>query len=107
MEKVLCVKRKDLPENWIKQKSLIEIDESAFFEICSTLNFEFKSREAVEKNQDLKQIIPYVIIQTKDLKNIAVYKRKGSEERLHDLWSIGIGGHINPIDSNNNSNSSS
>ena len=66
------------------------------------MNFEFKEREIVENNSDFKQIIPYIIIQTKDLKFIGAYKRKGSEERLHDLWSIGIGGHINPIDARKN-----
>lgn len=102
MEKVLCVKRSDLPEKWVKKKSILEIDESLFFKTCSKLNFEFKEREIVENNSDFKQIIPYIIIQTKDLKFIGAYKRKGSEERLHDLWSIGIGGHINPIDARKN-----
>lgn len=105
MEKVLCVKRKILPREWVKKKSIIIIDESTFFKTCSTFDFEFKERKIIEQNQDFKQIIPYIIIQTKDLKYIAVYKRKGSEERLHDLWSIGIGGHINPIDSNKNNHS--
>ncbi|MCD4741518.1 MAG: phosphoesterase [Desulfobacteraceae bacterium] len=105
MEKVLCVKRKILPREWVKKKSIIIIDESTFFKTCSTFDFEFKEREIIEKNQDFKQIIPYIMIQTKDLKYIAVYKRKGSEERLHDLWSIGIGGHINPIDANKNNHS--
>ena len=30
----------------------------------------------------------------------AIYQRHGSEQRLHDLWSLGIGGHINLIDMN-------
>ncbi len=105
MEKVLCMKRKDLPEKWVQKKTILKLNESIFFKTCSTFDFEFKAREVIENNPDFKQIIPYIVIQTKDLKHIAVYKRKGSEERLHDLWSIGIGGHINPIDANKNPDS--
>jgi predicted NUDIX family phosphoesterase len=105
MEKVLCVKRNNLPKEWVKKRSVMKIKESDFYKTCSTLSFEFKSRKNIEQDLNFKQIIPYIIIQTKDLKYIAVYKRKGSEERLHDLWSIGIGGHINPVDSNGNENS--
>ncbi len=56
------------------------------------------SRKDVEKDPSYKQIIPYIILQTRDLKKTAIYHRKGNEKRLHDLWSIGMGGHINPID---------
>ena len=105
MEKVLCVKRNNLPENWVQKKSIIVMEETAFFEKCSSFEFEFKDRTFVEKDSNFKQIIPYIVLQTKNLKDIAIYKRKGSEERLHDLWSIGIGGHINPIDADENQNS--
>jgi predicted NUDIX family phosphoesterase len=105
MEKVLCIKRQDFPNKWVQKESVVKIDESLFFKTCSDLNFYFKKREQIEKNSNFKQIIPYIIILTTDLKYIAVYKRKGSEERLHDLWSIGIGGHINPIDAFKNPNS--
>jgi predicted NUDIX family phosphoesterase len=105
MEKVLSIKRHDLPGRWVEKKSIVKIDESVFFKICSDFNYEFIDREIVEKDSDYKQIIPYTIILTKDLKYIAVYKRRGSEKRLHDLWSIGIGGHINPIDADGNPDS--
>ena len=35
---------------------------------------------------------------------MAIYKRKGSEKRLHDLYSMGIGGHINSMDEFQQSN---
>ncbi len=104
MEKVLCVKRKNLPDQWVKKKSVFRIKQELFYKTCSQFNFEFKERNSVEKNPDYKQIIPYIMILTKDLKNIAVYKRKGSEKRLHDLWSVGIGGHINPVDAEEDPN---
>jgi predicted NUDIX family phosphoesterase len=34
-----------------------------------------------------------------------IYNRQGSEKRLHDLWSLGIGGHINPVDQQNQQSS--
>ncbi len=52
----------------------------------------------VENDSSYKQIIPYIVLQTMDSDKTAVYQRQGSEERLHDLWSLGIGGHINPVD---------
>jgi predicted NUDIX family phosphoesterase len=100
MEQVLCFKRANLPEEWIQKKTILNLEEDLFFKICSLLDFEFKQRDSVENNTDYKQLIPYIILQTKDFKSIGIYKRKGSEQRLHDLWSIGIGGHINPIDLN-------
>ncbi len=105
MEKVLCVRRTDFPKNWVGKKSIVKIDGLQFFRTCSKFDFNFKERQKIENDSTFKQIIPYIIIQTKDHKHIAVYKRKGSEKRLHDLWSIGIGGHINPIDKNKNNHS--
>jgi predicted NUDIX family phosphoesterase len=72
--------------------------EAEFIHQCTRAGFDFISRPAAEKNPSYKQIIPYIILQTADLKMTAAYNRQGSEKRLHDLWSVGIGGHINPID---------
>ncbi|MGM0641154.1 MAG: NUDIX domain-containing protein [Thermotogota bacterium] len=62
-------------------------------------NSYFKKREEVENDESLRQIIPYVVFQ-KETGEILVVKRtkKQSEKRLHDKISVGIGGHINPID---------
>jgi predicted NUDIX family phosphoesterase len=58
----------------------------------------FIPRDVAEKSENFKQVIPYVII-TKNGKILAYQRSKSSgEERLHDLWSIGFGGHINPED---------
>ena len=59
---------------------------------------EYMDREEAEKNTEYRQIIPYCVVKHKE--NFLVYKRtkKGGEGRLHDKYSIGIGGHINPDD---------
>ena len=97
-EKVLCIKRESLPAPWVQKKSVINIDKDLFVRTCDQAGFEFKPRSSVETDPSFKQIIPYIIIQTADRKLTAAYLRNGSEQRLHDLWSIGIGGHINSRD---------
>lgn len=97
-EKVLCIKRELLPTAWVEEKSVMDMDESLFFATCNRAGFEFRERGIVETDPSFKQIIPYVVIQTIDLKLTAAYLRNGSEQRLHDLWSLGIGGHINQED---------
>ncbi len=55
-------------------------------------------RPHLEKDENFKQIIPYVILSYQG--KIAVYQRtkKGGESRLHNLNSIGFGGHIDAFD---------
>ena len=58
----------------------------------------FMDREQAEQSPQFKQIIAYAIFCCKG--KVLAYSRtaKGNETRLHDKWSLGIGGHINPID---------
>jgi predicted NUDIX family phosphoesterase len=100
-ETVLCIKRSLLPETWLKDKSTVPMSLDFFAEICRKAGFEFIDRKTAEKQTDFKQIIPYIVLQTRDRKKTAIYSRHGSEKRLHNLWSAGIGGHINPIDISN------
>mgnify|MGYP001544359315 CR=1 FL=1 len=97
-ETVLCIKRDRLPLPWIGQRSVVPLDFSTFTDQCAKADFEFVPRPQAEEDPSLKQIIPYIVLQTRNREQTAVYNRKGSEKRLHDLWSLGIGGHINPVD---------
>lgn len=58
----------------------------------------FMERPAAEADPTHKQIIPYSIFHHQG--RYLVYTRggKGGEKRLHAKRSIGIGGHINPVD---------
>ncbi|THB81257.1 MAG: phosphoesterase [Desulfobacteraceae bacterium] len=98
-ESVLCIRRNDLPDTWVEKKSIIPMDLDSFCTVGQSAGFQFMDRGRVEADPSLKQIIPYIMFQTPDGLT-AVYKRAGSETRLHDLWSLGIGGHINPEDHN-------
>ena len=61
-------------------------------------NLEGMDRETAEEDVTFKQIIPYLVVKFED--KYLLYKRtkKISESRLREKLSIGIGGHINPID---------
>lgn len=58
-------------------------------------NFLFKTRYIMEEDSTYKQIIPYVVI-INEKNEILTYQRsaKGGENRLHNMYSIGVGGHL-------------
>jgi len=58
----------------------------------------FMNRAQVEKNPAYKQIIPYVIMSCKGKYLSYVRGKRAGETRLVAKRSIGIGGHINPVD---------
>jgi predicted NUDIX family phosphoesterase len=58
----------------------------------------FIERRHAELDSSFKQIIPYTMVMHGD--EILLLKRldAGGEKRLHGKLSIGVGGHINPVD---------
>jgi len=68
-----------------------------FWEILKDATF--REREAMETDHSFKQIIPYLVVSSGS--KFLTYRRAGSEERLVDKLSIGLGGHINPEDQKN------
>jgi len=58
----------------------------------------FMPRAKAEDDPSFKQLIPYVVLRAGE--QIFHYRRgkKGTEQRLHALRSVGVGGHINPVD---------
>jgi len=58
----------------------------------------FLPRSQVEKDPAYKQLIPYVIISYNGKYLTYVRGKRAGETRLLGLRSIGIGGHINPVD---------
>ncbi|WP_245612753.1 NUDIX domain-containing protein [Kosmotoga pacifica] len=59
---------------------------------------EFLPRELAENDERYRQLIPYIVL--KDGKDFVLLKRtkKQGEKRLHNKFTIGIGGHINSED---------
>lgn len=62
----------------------------------------FAERDYMENNSHYKQLIPYLVLQRgcgEDAR-ILCYQRqtKHTEQRLGGMWSVGFGGHIEPLD---------
>lgn len=97
MEKVLCFKRKDLPREWLVEKGAVIASESAVARKLSDIPALFVAKDIAEQTPLYKQIIPYIILKNSN-GEIFYYQRRGSEKRLSNLYSVGIGGHINEQD---------
>ncbi|MBN2804714.1 MAG: hypothetical protein JXR91_16585 [Deltaproteobacteria bacterium] len=67
-------------------------------EILKKENNHFHLRIDAENDPSLKQIIPYVVFKHNDTVFSYVRGKKAGETRLVGNRSIGIGGHVNPID---------
>jgi predicted NUDIX family phosphoesterase len=60
----------------------------------------FGPRPAMEADPAFKQVIPYLVLRDGDRYFLMRRTRAGGDVRLHDRWSIGVGGHLNPGDEN-------
>jgi predicted NUDIX family phosphoesterase len=59
---------------------------------------DFVARPAAEVDRSLKQIIPYLVLRDGDRIFLMKRTRAGGDARLHDHYTIGVGGHLNPGD---------
>ncbi len=61
---------------------------------------EYRPRHLVEDDPSMQQIIPYCVVHHPDDGTYLLTRRlrRSSERRLHHLYSLGVGGHINPGD---------
>lgn len=99
MRVILVVERKHLfpglsPQGFLKPDA-VDLDDL-------TSHLFFAERDYMEVNSHYKQIIPYLMLQrgTGDDARVLCYQRrtKHTEQRLGGLWSVGFGGHIEPLD---------
>lgn len=80
----------------VSRKAALWLEDPSFLSSLS-----FRPRDEMEKDPSFKQLIPYAVItRNGSEKEFFIYQRtkKGGEARLHDMYSLGIGGHINPCD---------
>ena len=61
-------------------------------------HYRFRRRSEVEEDPSEPQIIPYVVFRHGDQYFLTHRLRRSSERRLRHLYSMGVGGHINPED---------
>jgi predicted NUDIX family phosphoesterase len=95
-ERVLVVPRAAVPENggWygLRTDGL-----AAFLDVASRVG-RFAPRAAMEADPSHKQLIPYLVLRDGPGYFLMRRTRAGGDARLHDRWSIGVGGHLNPGD---------
>jgi predicted NUDIX family phosphoesterase len=58
----------------------------------------FLPRPAMEVDRSWKQVIPYLVLRDGERYFLMQRTRAGGDARLHDRFSIGVGGHLNPGD---------
>ncbi len=97
-EEVLVVPRSVLDRIGTFQGIQTEGLENAIHELLDPANHFFMDRAAAEEDPSHKQLIPYCIFRCGE--RILHYTRgkSGGEARLHAKISVGVGGHVNPID---------
>ncbi len=92
-EEVFCLKAAHLPE---PSPDVLPLNRSLYRRIAE--QGEFRARDAAETDETYRQIIPYAVLYQEGRVLLVERLKAGSEARLHNRLSIGLGGHINPID---------
>lgn len=77
--------------------SVIPVKEDVFFKEIEG-NYGFMERDSAETDVSRKQIISYCLIAHGDEVFITQRTAKQTEKRLHNRYSVGIGGHISFVD---------
>jgi len=99
MEFVYVVRRRDLFERRFPH-GLELLDESGMADVVARIRRHgfFVERRHAELDSSLKQVIPYCVFARGA--DVFVMRRLsgGGEARLHGKRSVGVGGHINPVD---------
>lgn len=97
-ERVLCVPRRLIfPDG--TPHGLVHEGLERCLEIVRS-GSEYLPRELAEEDPSQQQIIPYCVVRHPGDGTYLLTRRlrRSTESRLHDLYSLGIGGHINPPD---------
>jgi predicted NUDIX family phosphoesterase len=58
----------------------------------------YVERAVAEEDPDHKQLVPYVVVRDGDKVFLMERTDAGGDRRLHGKASIGVGGHLNPVD---------
>jgi predicted NUDIX family phosphoesterase len=96
-ELVLCVARERIPGG-LAWRGIRDISLDPILELAAREGV-FLPRAEVEGDPTWKQLIPYLLLRDGERIFLMRRTRAGADQRLHDRYSIGIGGHVNPGDS--------
>lgn len=96
-ESILVVRREYLAPYLTEDFGLITEGVEEIVRVIEA-HHEFRPRPEMETDPEYKQIIPYVLV-TRGAEAFVMQRlKRGGEQRLHGLLSLGVGGHINPVD---------
>jgi predicted NUDIX family phosphoesterase len=95
-EQVLVIPRRSImgDPGWLG----LTTDGMDAFEALVARAGEFRPRAEVEVDRSWKQVIPYLVLRDGPRYFLMRRTQAGTDARLHDRWSIGVGGHLNPGD---------
>lgn len=99
VEQVLVLPRSDVPGG-CEFTGVRRAGEEALAELRATVSRSgrYLDRPIAEDDPSFKQLIPYVLV--RDGERVFLMQRTdaGGDARLHGKASIGVGGHLNPVD---------
>lgn len=78
-----------------KENDVIKVMDMSVMDKLLTYSL-FEHRNLLEDDPMHKQIIPYAVICCGDEVYLFHRTKKQTEKRLHNLFSLGVGGHMNP-----------
>jgi predicted NUDIX family phosphoesterase len=96
---ILAFARADLPAPWLPERGALRIGSAELAEALAPLRPVWLPRAAAEEDPSHQQPIPYVLVRHGT--RLACYRRQGTEQRLHGLRSVGVGGHVEVEDAAN------
>ncbi|MCA9563154.1 MAG: NUDIX domain-containing protein [Myxococcales bacterium] len=96
VEQVGVVPREDCEQLGLLEHGLHAASEQALGLLEEKLHF--MARPMAEEDPSHKQLIPYVLVRSGDQLFGMRRLSSGGEARLHGKLSLGVGGHMNPVD---------
>lgn len=102
-EKIMVVPASNISSAFGEDSSRVIPISFTDFDSFITERSEFLPRPLMENDPSYKQIISYCLIECGEYVFIAKRTKKQTESRLHNQYSVGIGGHISLIDSTGDS----
>jgi predicted NUDIX family phosphoesterase len=95
-ELVLCVRTRSIlgTGSW---RGILFGDVAQYLDLIAAAG-EYRPRARVEEDPSWKQIIPYLVLRDRGRIFLMRRTRAGADARLHERWSVGLGGHVNPDD---------
>ncbi|HOJ94557.1 MAG TPA: DNA mismatch repair protein MutT, partial [Fervidobacterium nodosum] len=96
-EKVLVIKTTDVERLCDGKTGVVKVPEDEFLKVLK--NGFFVERSIAEYDESTRQVIPYIVLKEND--EYIFFKRttNQTEKRLHNLITLGVGGHLNVEDS--------